>query len=95
MKKQKALSDIETIVKEITSLSKDSLVMFTKMVDDIISSNCKDEKHIELTLDRLLDFCYDDENLLLYKKLCRYYLTINPKATQEYINFYREMYDNN
>lgn len=95
MKNQKALNDIETIVKEITSLSKGSLLMFTKMVDDIIISNCKDEKHIETTLDRLLDFCFDDKILVVYKKLCRYYLLINPKATEDYVNFYREMYDNN
>jgi hypothetical protein len=32
--------------------------------------------------------------LLLYKKLCRYYWKINPQATADYINYYREMWDN-
>lgn len=95
MDNSKLLNDIEPIVEELKALSKNNLGIFTSIVDDIILSNSKDEKHIELTLDGLLDFCYDDENLLLYKKLCRYYLTINQKATEEYINFYREMYDNN
>lgn len=92
MKNKKALNDIESIVKELNALSKSNLEIFTNIVDDIIVSNSKDEKYIELTLDRLLDFCYDDENLLLYKKLCRYYLTINPIATEDYVKFYFEMY---
>ena len=92
MKNQKAPNDIETILKELKSLAKESLPIFSSMVDDIIIWNCKDENHIELTLDRLLDFCFDDENLLLYKKLCRYYLTINPIATEDYVKFYFEIY---
>jgi hypothetical protein len=92
MKNKKALNDIESIVKELNALSKSNLEIFTNIVDDIIKSNSKDEKYIELTLDRLLDFCFDDENVLLYKKLCRYYLTINQKATEDYVKFYFEMY---
>jgi hypothetical protein len=89
---KKIFNNIKSIVKELNTLSKSNLEIFTNIVDDIIVSNSKDEKHIELTLDRLLDFCYDDENLLLYKKLCRYYLTINPIATEDYVKFYFEMY---
>ncbi len=92
MSNKKIFNNIKSIVKELNTLSKSNLEIFTNIVDDIIVSNSKDEKHIELTLDRLLDFCYDDENLLLYKKLCRYYLTINPIATEDYVKFYFEMY---
>ena len=93
MNNENLLNDIEPIVEKLNSLAKESLEIFNVVVDDIITSNCKDEKHIELTLDRLLDFCFDEKVLILYKKLCRYYLTINQKATEDYINFYREMYD--
>lgn len=92
MSNNKIFNNIESIVKELKSLSENNLEIFTNIVDDIIISNSKDEKNIELILDRLLDFCYDDENLLLYKKLCRYYLTINPIATEDYVKFYFEMY---
>jgi len=44
-------------------------------------------------LDGILDFCFDADMLLLYKKLCRYYFNIDPVATVSYINFYREMWD--
>ena len=46
MKNQKAPNDIETILKELKSLAKESLPIFSSMVDDIIISNCKDENHI-------------------------------------------------
>ena len=51
------------------------------------------QNHIDHILDGLLDFCFDESILLLFKKLCRYYLNINPIATADYINFYREMWD--
>jgi hypothetical protein len=30
---------------------------------------------------------------MLYKKLCRYYYNIDPQATVEYVNAYRDMWD--
>ncbi len=42
----------------------------------------------------MLDFCFDDEMLALYKKLCRYYFDIDPAATVSYVSFYREMWEN-
>jgi hypothetical protein len=43
----------------------------------------------------MFDFCFDDEMLSLYKKLCRYYFDIDPEATVSYVNFYRGMCDEN
>ncbi|MBN1106451.1 MAG: hypothetical protein JXL84_23810, partial [Deltaproteobacteria bacterium] len=48
----------------------------------------------ERCLDGMLDFCFDDEMLVLYKKLYRYYLNIDPEATASYVHFYREMWGN-
>ena len=41
----------------------------------------------------MLDFAYNEKILALYRKLCRYYFDINPQATAEYIQSYKEMYD--
>jgi len=41
----------------------------------------------------MLDFCFDDAMLCLYKDLCRYYFKIDPVATASYIYAYREMWD--
>lgn len=53
----------------------------------------RDARHIEGTLDGLLDFCSYEPALRLYKKLCRYYFHINPNATVKYVDAYRELWD--
>jgi len=77
----------------LSVLSKQSVALYIPIVDELIENNSKDEQHIERILDGLLDFCFEDEALELYKKVCRYYFDINPQATVEYINYYRDMYE--
>lgn len=84
---------IENIINNINSLAKDNLELFSEIVEDIISSNCKDENYIETSLDKLLDMCFDENILILYKKLCRYYFDINPQGTKDYVMYYYERYE--
>ncbi|MCX6250822.1 MAG: hypothetical protein NTX61_08725 [Bacteroidetes bacterium] len=74
-------------------LAKQALSEYSGLVDHIIIAQSTDQNYIEHTLDGMLDFCFDADMLLLFKKLCRYYFTINPQATAFYINHYREMWD--
>lgn len=62
-------------------------------VETILQDQCREPKRIECLLDGMLDFCFDDGMLRLYKKLCRYYFKINQRATVSYVNTYREMWD--
>jgi hypothetical protein len=62
-------------------------------VDDIIRIGERDTNRIEHQLDHLLGFCCAPDMLLVFKRLCRYYDGIDPVATAEYINAYREMWD--
>lgn len=62
-------------------------------VDDIIRCGVQDSQRIDHQLDFMLGFCCDPEMLNVFKRLCRYYYTINPQATVEYIHAYREMWD--
>lgn len=62
-------------------------------VEAILRDQCHDPRRIECLLDGMLDFCFDDEMLRLYKKLCRYYFKIDPVATASYVYAYREMWD--
>jgi len=48
---------------------------------------------VKSLLDGMLDFCFDDEMLRLYKKLCRYYFKIDPEVTVSYVYEYCEMWD--
>jgi len=63
------------------------------MVQDIIQNRRQDQQQIERLLDRLLDCACIPDGLALFRSLCRYYFSINPVATADYIKAYREMWD--
>lgn len=86
-------SDVKAIVDQFSNLANEALKVYTPMVNEIIEKQNQDENHIQRTLDYLLDFCLDEKMLTLYRRLCRYYWDINPQATANYIDYYREMYD--
>lgn len=45
-----------------------------------------------MVLDDLLSFCFDEKILKMFKKLLRYYYSIDREATASYVNAYREIY---
>ena len=63
------------------------------MVETILVSRSRDVRHIKQTLDRLLDFACHPAGFKLFKTLCHYYYSIDPAATVDYINAYRELWD--
>ena len=77
----------------ISALQQQAVQEYTPVVEQIIISRSRDEKHIEHTLDGLLDFCGHDSVLQLFKSLCRHYYDFAPQAAAEYVRFYREMWD--
>ena len=87
------VENIGDLVESISGLARRAVAEYAPIVNAIVSEPCHDIRHIERTLDGLLDFCFDPEALLLYKKLCRHYYAIDPSATAEYVNAYREMWD--
>lgn len=80
-------------IERSNALARQAVELYQPEVEQLISSQTTDEHQIQRTLDYLLDFCFDAQMLLLFKKLCRYYWDINPQATADYINSYREMWD--
>lgn len=85
--------EIKALAEQIQSLNNWAFIAYQPEVDAVINAQIKDEKFIQHLLDGLLDFAHDAQILLLFKKLCRHYWTINPSATTEYVNLYREMWD--
>ena len=93
-KQQKILTnDIREIAKELQTIYSQAEIYYTSAVNDVIRRQSKDVKEIEHLLDYMLDFADNEKILALYRKLCRYYFDINPQATAEYIQSYKEMYD--
>jgi len=88
------IEEIKDLIVVQQNLARQALSEYSVLVENIIVSKTTDQNRIENMLDGILDFCFDDNMLLLFKKLCRYYLSINPLATASYINTYREMWDN-
>lgn len=85
--------EIKALAEQIQALNKQAFIVYQPEVDALINVKIKDEKIIQHLLDGLLDFAHDARMLELFKKLCRYYWTINPLATADYVNLYREMWD--
>ena len=84
---------IGTLAGSMRELQQQAARQYKPVVDDILLTRSRDVRHIEHTLDRLLDFCGHEPVLQLYKKLCRHYWDIDPAATADYINAYREYWD--
>ncbi len=86
-------SDILPIALSIQHLAQKAKQQYESEVEVVIRDQSRDCKRIEHLLDNMLDFCFDEGMLALYKKLCRYYFPIAPDATVSYIKAYREMWD--
>ena len=84
---------IRTLAASMRDLQQRAAQAYLPIVDDILRARSRDTQHIEHTLDGLLDFCGHEPVLQLYKKLCRHYWDIDPAATADYVNAYREYWD--
>ena len=92
-------NDIKELGKTIITLQKEAvnqtLLFWKPIAEQIINNKSQNINEIEHALDALCEVAFDDEVLVIFKKLCRYYYDIDPQATVEQIRFYREMWDNN
>lgn len=93
-KAKEFLENIKPLVEQIALIHHQAYYEYKPQVEHLINTNVKDDSIIQLLLDYLLDHACNDEVLILYKKLCRYYFDINPRATVNYVNYYREMWGN-
>ncbi len=84
---------IEELAASISGLASRAVAEYAPLVNAIVFEQSQDIRHIEHTLDGLLDFCFDPEALLLYRKLCRHYYAIDPAATASYVHAYRAMWN--
>ena len=88
--------ELYDMCKSIIDLNKQRYVIIKDEIEDIIRNNISDNMKIERKLDEMLDillFYETNESLLTFRKLCKYYFDINPQATVDYINYYREQND--
>jgi len=87
------LTSIRGLAESLQALNVQAVREYAPIVEAILRSNRRDVRHIEHTLDGLLDFCGHEPVLQLYKKLCRHYFSIDPVATAEYVCAYRDRWE--
>ena len=92
--KDRLFGKSKSIILSIQELCWRAVKEYTPEVNAVIIEKIIDYVHIEHLLDGMLDFCFNEDMLNLFKKLCRYYYHINPEGTISYINAYRELWDN-
>jgi hypothetical protein len=90
--------ELHELAKSLVNLQKEviklTLAYWKPEAEKIINSESKDINRIEHTLDALCEVAFDEEVLKVFKSLCRYYYNIDPLATAEHVDIYREMWDN-
>lgn len=84
---------IRTLAGSMRDLQQRAARELAPVVDDILRTRSRDIRHIEHTLDCLLDCCGHGPVLEMYRKICRHYWDIDPVATADYVNAYREYWD--
>lgn len=87
------INEIQKLIEAHKQLSAQAYNSFLPEVENLLASKTKDSNKIEYALDSMLEFCNNTDVLKLYKKLCRYYWDIDQQATETYINFYRNRWD--
>ncbi len=87
------LGELKELAAGLQALNRQAVEQLTPLVEGILRSRSRDVRHIERTLDRLLDHCGYEPAVLLYRRLCRHYWEIAPVATAAYVNTYREIWD--
>ena len=93
MSNDNAIQAIRALAGSMRELQGRAAQQYRPVVDDIVRTRSRDTQQIEHTLDGLLDFCGHEPVRHLYKQLCRHYWDIDPAATADYINAYREYWD--
>ncbi|MEW6327422.1 MAG: hypothetical protein AB1487_07490 [Thermodesulfobacteriota bacterium] len=87
------VQSIGALAESAQKLARKAVQQYSAEVETILKTQCRDSQRIGRCLDGMLDFCFDDAMLVLYKKLCRYYFDIDPEAVVSYVHAYREMWD--
>ena len=88
--------ELYDMCKTIIDLNKQKYEVIKDEIEKIIRDNIKDERYIQRKLDEMLDillFYENDDSLLLFRRLCKYYFSINPIVATQYINYYKEQND--
>ena len=84
------------MARQLKYLNHEKYMLVKPKAERILRLKLKDKGCIEEVLDQLLDvlsFSETEEALTLYRRLCRHFFNIDPQATFDYIEMYKEQCD--
>jgi hypothetical protein len=87
------IEKIKAFAESQEKLAQQAIQQYQPIVTQYIQDHCTDRNKIGYTLDCMLDFCFDEQMLTLYCKLCRHLYSFDPEAAIEYVEAYRERWD--
>ena len=87
------IDKIKTLGESQQQLAQQAVQLYQPIVEQYIAENCTDSNQIAYTLDFMFEFCFDEQMLTLYRKLCRHLYSFDPEAAIDYVNAYRERWD--
>ena len=86
--------DVANLAMEIKELANNAFPVYEAFTEDVVSGRIADINEIELTLDYMLTYCFDDKILSLYKKILRKLYKQYPGVVKDYVDIYYDMYKN-
>lgn len=85
---------IGALAEQMQGMAVDALYRFTPIAEDIIAGKITGENDIGFQLDFMLNYCWDDTVLILYKRILRNLYDKYPALVASYAYAYRNMWDN-
>ena len=87
-----AIDTMQEMTSQFIKIKEVAYKQYKPIVSDLCSRVAPLDE-IERILDRMLDFCWDDAFLGLFKDVCRHYFEIYPVMIAYQVNSYREIWD--
>jgi len=85
---------IQLLVEKLMQPQEMQLRMLIPEIDRIIRDHVTETNAIEWVLDRLIEYAGTPAGLQQFKRLCRYFWTIDPVRTSWHVSEYRDWYKN-
>jgi hypothetical protein len=90
---QQFAEGIAELLKGRDALAQMAVAQYKPIAEDIISGKMTDSHQIDITLDWMCDYCFNDDMLKLYKAVCRAILQKYPEIAVSHVYQYRDMWD--
>lgn len=83
-------NEIAELALRIKEIQAQGIGLYSKLADEIVCDHIADPQRIELIMDGLMDFIYDEQYQSLYKRICMHVHQRHPQLVEEHIAMFKE-----